>query len=238
LAYDSIQHESEHIANKRNMVHRNIYSHTLILFSCLTVVLLSKEQANIPVRDLIASALLAVAVGLLIAGVRITGVVSHDVKKQASPPAPPESFQRSSKRLMQLEVIWTLFVPWILLFLDKMYDFHLLEDPHEKLTVAYLVTPHLFFFQVQIILEAVLVVAKCQSFLFLYTAAANAYRALPLGTCILRSLLTLVTMPLYSANDWFVVVVLPCVATCLWLYSSLIFLPLEWYPVVSNVERM
>lgn len=215
----------------------------LILFICLNAVLLSHEQAYIPGRDVIASELFAVTVGLAVIGVRISGGNKPVVKKQSHSSPQFASFQSHSNKLMQLEVIWTLLIPWVLLFVNKMYEFHYQkggsngDEAHDDLNVAYLVSPHLFFFQVQIILEIVLMVSHCDSIIFPYTAAANAYRALPLYTWIMRSLLTVPDMPLFSAAHWFTVVLLPCIATCLWLYSSFIFLPLEWYPVVANAQR-
>lgn len=218
------------------MGRRSFYPHLLTFFTCITVVLLSHETANIPARDVMASVFLAIAVASLIVAsrvrIRITG--SHRVTKKQQPPQ-PESFTRVSNRLMQLEVVCTLVVPWILLVL-AVNDVHLVRD---ELTVAHLVAPHLFFFQVQILLEMTLMVAQCDaSIIFFYTAAANAYRALPLGTCLLRSLVAVVDANAsMSLTDWLIVVVLPSIATLLWLYSSLIFLPLEWYPVVVEATR-
>ena len=215
------------------MVHRSFTPHVLFIFLCLSVVLLSHEQDNIPSRDVLASVIMAAAVvvGLVVAngGVRITK--SLDGKKPFLS-TQPESFRRASSVLMQLEVIWTLILPWTLLILEN-NNFDLAHN--KNLTVAHLVAPHLFFFQIQILLELALMVAHCDAWtIFLYTAVANAYRALPLGTGILRSFFAVGSGNMVSATDWLIVIVLPSVASCLWLYSTLIFLPLEWYPVVVS----
>jgi len=217
-------------------VHANI----LIIFACLTAVLLSHEKANIPTVDLAVARFLALAVTLLVVWVRILAR-TNKIAVNAAKKELPEETQQASKKLMFHEVIWTLLMPWFLLFLDRVcYQTDLLRTDNFDKTVAYFVTPHLFFFQVQIILETVLEITKASHsypwLLFHYTVVANTYRGIPLGTSLLRSLYALPDMQLYNVQHWVVVVVQPIMTAVLWLYSSLVFVPQIWYPALVQLE--
>jgi len=210
------------------------YANTLVVLACLTVVLLVHEKENVPARDLIAAQVLALAVAVKIVWVRI---FNRKHEEASTAVELSEHAQQVGKTLMAHEVLWTLLAPWLWLYLDRRCNFELLRTLNQ--TVAYFVIPHLFFFQVQIVLESVLqvtgVVGKTSSdpwLLFDYTVLANCYRGVVLGEGLLRSLYALPTLQVYNVHHWIVVVILPVATTLLWLYSTLIFLPIHWYPTL------
>ena len=218
-----------------------VYTNILIIFACLTAVLLSHEKANIPTVDLAVARFLALAVTLLVVWVRILARTNKNAACAAKKELPEEA-QQASKKLMFHEVIWTLLVPWFLLFLDRVCcQTDLLRTDNFDKTVAYFVTPHLFFFQVQIILEAVLEMTKANHsypwLLFDYTVVANTYRGIPLGTSLLRSLYALPVMQLYNVQHWVVLVVQPIMTAVLWMYSTLVFVPQIWHPALVQQEQ-
>jgi hypothetical protein len=210
---------------------------TLVIFTVLTVVLLKHHQEQIPLRDVYTSSLLF---AWCIVGSGISGLLAKKTSAKSGPaarqpPSPrPSSFARASNRLMQFEVIGTLVLPWLFLRSSPLVERYLLLPSG---IVEKLLVPHLYFFQAQIAAEAIIVATHQDHLLFLYTWAANALRGLPLGTWILRSLVAFVeSINPCNPFHWLIVVGLPAVGAMLWLYSSLIFIPLIWYPATKASE--
>jgi len=222
------------------------YANVLVVLTCLSVILLSHEKENIPSHELLMATFLAAAVAIRVLWVRIfqqmllrRGNRKLSSSGGATPFQLPAHSLQISQHLMLQEVVWTILVPWIWLFLDHNNSSTLLRMATSNQTVGYFVAPHLFFFQVQIVLESVLQVTFIRNddpshrfLLFHYTAVVNAYRGVAVGVTLLRSLYALPDLQLNNFHQWWVVAVLPSVTTLLWLYSSFIFLPLHWYPAL------
>jgi hypothetical protein len=211
---------------------------TFVIFTVLTVILLKHHMEEIPVRDLYTSALLFALCVVASAASVLFLPAKKSLAKQRSGLSPrqhhrPSEFARASNRLMQLEVVGTLVVPWLVLRASKWVDRHL-DLP--SAVVERLLVPHLYFFQAQIAAEAVLFATHQDWLLLPYTCVANALRGLPLGTWIVRSLVeSIQSVNPYNPFHWLIVAGLPAVGTGLWLYSSLVFIPLIWYPVATRV---
>jgi hypothetical protein len=234
------------------------YCSTLIVFSSLSVVLLRYQKDNIPSHELVVAALFACGLGIRLLWVRIhrtwmlRGGGSPCATRAKPPFELPEQAVHIGQTLMLQEVIWTLLAPWLCLFLDHHHSNKLrMESFHQA--VGYFVTPHLFFFQLQISLESFLqltstfntAVAKsdtndkrdfCSPFqLFWYTAGANAYRGIVVGVTLVRSLNALPDLHLFQHHNVYefcVVIFLPIAMAVLWVYSTFIYLPIYWYPAI------
>jgi hypothetical protein len=212
---------------------------SLVVFVVLTVIMLKHHRNEIPRRDvyssffLLAGSVVASAISMLLKRMR------KDTKKKLQNKTPAEAveaskrraeFTRLSSQLMKYEVLFALLLPWIALRASKSIQIYC-QVPMGL--VEHVLVPHLYFFQAQIAAEAILLATHHDELLFPYTWLANALRALPLATGILRSIVAIQTMfYVYNPFHWVLVVGLPAAATALWLYSSLIFLPLHWYPVL------
>jgi hypothetical protein len=221
------------------------FTNLLYLFICLTAVLAAHQCEHIPLRDAKSGVAL-----VLLASLAATVRVLHRPEKQQQQhdarhrlptgSAAAERYHRVALRLMNLEILFTILIPWILLFWDRAFPADgLLDDVRKQPSLGHLLVPHLFFFQCQIIGEMILWKAGYSGGLvpFYYTAAANALRAFPVGTWILRSLAVAPGVEPASPVHWLVVAVLPLAAAGLWAYSSLVFVPLVWYPVLQEPSR-
>ena len=233
------------------------YRNTLIVFASLSVILLRYQKDNIPSHELVVAALFACGVGIRLLWVRIhrTWMLhggGSPCATRAKPPFElPEHAFHIGQKLMLQEVIWTLLAPWLCLFLDHHSYKLCMESFHQA--VGYFVTPHLFFYQLQISLESFLqltstfntAVAKSDTTgkrdfcspiqLFWYTAAANAYRGIVVGMTLVRSLNALPDLHLFqhpSLYQFCVVIILPMAMAVLWVYSTFIYLPIYWYPAI------
>jgi len=93
---------------------------------------------------------------------------------------------------------------------------------------GHLLAAHLFVFQTQIGIECIIQLAgeRRKWIMFPFTVFANLYRGVTIATWIMRVVVEEVLEP----RD----VVLPIIALCLWLYSSFIFIPHEWYPLLKE----
>jgi len=228
----------------------------LTFFTVLTAELVKHERSYIPQRDL------TLGGGLCVFG--LGSAILHNAKKlfkkmdahKEAPPIKhhrPESFLRASHELMSMEILFTLIIPWIFVKYFAKDELrhglgfsttHINGDTDHGDILNYLLVPHLFFFQAQIVGELILYVGhqtpKC---IYDYTMAANLFRGLTLVTWIRRSLLILYQQstgsPFWYMNPilWLAVVLLPVIAVALWLYSTFIFLPLIWYPVLWSEEE-
>lgn len=209
----------------------------LVIFAVLTAVILKHQATEIPVRD-VNTSLFLITWSLVVSG----GAALVKRKQQRSTATttrhddhhhlgrPPE-YTRTSNQLMKLEVLLTLVLPWMLLKSSGLIQHHL-HLP--KGMVEHLLVPHLYFFQAQILGESVLFATHQDDLVFFYTCMANALRGLPIGTWLLRSLVALQDIQLYNPFHWLLVAGLPIACTALWIYSSLIFIPLIWYPVTRQ----
>ncbi len=124
--------------------------------------------------------------------------------------------------LSTLEVFFTLLVPWL----------SILEHLIQRTPMhGHLLASHLLIFQTQIALECVIIMAGEQRkwILFPFTLLANCYRFLSILTWIVR---TLRETNLDSRD-----VLLPAIAFSLWMYSTFVFLPREWYPLIKQNYR-
>jgi len=220
----------------------NIFFSTglLVLFSVFNAVLLKNQRNEIPTRDVVASALVVLSAYAVLVLEEL--YFHHPRTKSAIAKPTTPAYRRDVNALMLSEVVFDLVVPWILLsknaaFWHRKLD-HLLEsetggegDGHNVL--GYLLVPHLFFFQAQIVGELMFYVAGRGSLVFPYTCMANAYRFFPLGTCIRRSYAAFRNASILDPFHWLVVVLLPSIIAMLWVYSSFVFVPLEWYPLTK-----
>lgn len=130
-----------------------------------------------------------------------------------------QRFRMIFTTLSALEVLFTVLVPWLSI-LERLI--------HRTPIHGHLLASHLFIFQTQISLECIIVMAGEQRkwLLFPFTVLANCYRLLSILTWIMRTL--------NETNIEFRDVVLPAIAFGLWIYSTFVFLPREWYPLIKT----
>lgn len=200
----------------------------ITVISVLNVVLIKHWENAIPMRDLSAS---GVVLGLVVLAALAPG--SHRIPQVRRRNVKTSSIMESLyvHRVMSSKMLWLrpesmfmLAVPWALILLKRMQ--------HEE-EAGYLLVPHLQFFQSQILGEAILFAANKSEFIYHYTCLTNAYRALPLGTWLLRSLSIMMGMQSiesWDLVDFAVLLVLPALAFVLWAYETFVSLPIELYP--------
>lgn len=206
----------------------------LATFTVLTVVLLKNQIEEIPQRDVATSMLLMASSLASVVSALLFGEQRRTVDKTSHRRS--DSFLRVSSQLMQWEVLFTIVVPWFLLKCSGVLRHQLHFIPDRDNAIDHLLVPHLYFFHAQIVGEAILMVSHQDSLVFPYTCLANAFRAFPLATWFQRAVLASQEIQQYNPFHWLLVAGLPLVATILWLYSSFVFLPLKWYPVVQQDE--
>ena len=206
----------------------------LTTFIVLFVVLLKNQVDEIPTRD-VATSFILMASSLLAV---VSGLVTQAADGKKTTPSPrQESFQRVSNKLMNLEILFTLVLPWLLLKSSSFIQHQLQLVPETDRIIEYLLVPHLYFFQAQIVGESMLFVSHRNELVFPYTCVANALRAFPLATWIQRAIVVLHQIQLFNPFHWLLVAGLPMAASVLWLYSSLILIPLKWYPVIRDERQ-
>lgn len=132
-------------------------------------------------------------------------------------------FRRVFVTLSTFEVIFTIVIPWLAI-LEGLLN----RDSEEMRRNGHLLAAHLYIFQAQIAGECIIAMAgeHRRWLVFPFTCAANAYRGVTLITWIVRVL----EEEALEARD----VILPALATLLWLYSSFIFIPKLWYPLLKK----
>lgn len=131
-------------------------------------------------------------------------------------------FRMKFNTLSTLEVFFTLLVPWL----------SILEHLIQRTPMhGHLLASHLLIFQTQIALECIIIMAGEQRkwILFPFTLLANCYR--------LSSLLTWIVRTFNETNLDSRDVLLPAIAFSLWVYSTFVFLPYEWYPLIKSNYR-
>lgn len=184
-----------------------------ILSACLILdlILVLCFRKVIPRRDFAAC-----RVGLLL-------VLSLSLFESNDPYNRPKSkrFRMLFTTLSTLEVLLTIVVPWLSLLENLI---------HRNAMHGHLLASHLLIFQTQIALECIIIMAgeNRRWILFPFTLLANCYRLLSILTWIVR---TLNETNLESRD-----VLLPAIAFILWTYSTFIFLPREWYPLIIKTK--
>lgn len=236
---------TNYIPSKQNF--RTMIRHGLVLvvFICLTVVLLRHEIDNIPALDLRVSQGFFIAVLLFVFGSHVVDytmfhwnrnhkVHSFTTGMESNNKLPIES-QLILNKLMVHEVAWTLLLPWLIL----------LTQNQGSSLAGYILTPHLYFFQVQILLETILQLSRqfttyqphaYQRYLWTYTVLANIYRGIPIVTTLLRSWVLITDAWQGTANIVLSTTLLlqPILTTGLWCYSTFVFVPFIWYPTLNQ----
>ncbi len=131
-----------------------------------------------------------------------------------------ESFRDIFNALSALEVVSTILIPWLVILEG-------LLNKNETMKNGHLLAPHLFIFQTQIAGECMIMLygERRKWLLFPFTCIANAYRGVTLGTWLLRVL----NEDVLGSRE----IILPMIATGLWIYSSFVFIPKKWYPLAK-----
>jgi len=129
-----------------------------------------------------------------------------------------ERFRNIFNILSALEVVVTILIPWLVILEGIL-------NKNETRRNGYLLAPHLFVFQAQIACECMIMLygERRKWMIFPFTCVANAYRGVTIGTWMFRLLNEDVT----RSRD----IILPMIATGLWIYSSFVFIPKVWYPL-------
>jgi len=132
-------------------------------------------------------------------------------------------FRKIFTTLSSCEVVFTIILPWLII-LEGILN----QRVNQK--NGHLLAAHLFVFQTQIGLECIIQLAgeRRKWIMFPFTVFANLYRGVTIATWIMR----VVAEEVLEPRD----IVLPVTAICLWLYSTLIFIPYEWYPLLKEEE--
>ena len=125
--------------------------------------------------------------------------------------------------LSLMEVAFTILLPWLIISKDIFHRSRTIKNGH-------LLAGHLFIFQAQIAGECIVELAdeKRSWLIFPFTCIANMYRGITIATWIQR----VFAQQKIEYSD----MVLPFIAGVLWIYSSFIFIPRVWYPLIKKVE--
>lgn len=134
-------------------------------------------------------------------------------------------FRKIFTTLSSFEVIFTILLPWMIILegiLNK-------DDTKRN---GHLLAAHLFIFQAQIAGECIISMAgdRRKWLMFPFTCVANSYRGVTIGTWIMRVVEEKEEGNELGPRD----VVLPAIAAGLWIYSSFVFIPREWYPQLKK----
>lgn len=203
------------------------YGILLACFAQLNVVLIKHYRHIIPQRDILAC------------GFGMVGLCTvFALNRKGADIRPTERFHKTFNMLAFSEILGTIILPWVFIMLETLdvYDVYLPTSQNDG-GMGYLLVPHLFYFQMQIVLECVIYLVGQKWLVLPYTCVANSYRIIPLMTWISRS------MDLLNATgdnktperpQAFIMVLLPFIALMLWVYSTFVFIPLEWYPLLKT----
>ena len=141
--------------------------------------------------------------------------------EEARPRIVSTRFRSILTALYTMEIMFTVILPWLII-LEGIFN--------RRLTTknGHLLASHLFIFQAQIACECIIELAgdKRRWLVFPFTCLANLYRGVTIATWISRVL----EQPIIEGRD----VIVPLLASALWIYSSFIFIPREWYPVLCK----
>jgi hypothetical protein len=141
--------------------------------------------------------------------------------KEARKRLDTKRFRSIFSTLSAMEVLFTILIPWLII-LEGIF-IRTLSSKNGHLLAA-----HLFIFQAQIAGECVIELAGDQRtwLVFPFTCVANLYRGVTIATWIQRVL----EQPAIEGRD----VIMPLIAAALWIYSTFIFIPQVWYPLIKN----
>ena len=131
-------------------------------------------------------------------------------------------FRDAFAALSAMEIFFTILVPWMIILEG------ISNRPQTKKN-GHLLASHLFIFQTQIAGECIIALAGDHRkwLMFPFTCVANAYRAVTIGTWIMR----VMDEDQLESRD----IILPIITTALWVYSSFFFIPREWYPLLKKL---
>ena len=184
------------------------YTRLLSLYLFLDLILVACFRQAIPRRDFAAC-----RAGLFLV-LFLTAFESDEPYNRPQ----TKRFRTIFTTLSTLEVLFTILVPWLSILEHLIH-----RDMHGNLLAS-----HLLIFQTQIALECIIILAgeKRKWMIFPFTILANWYRLFSIVTWMMR---TLKETNLESRD-----VLLPVIAFCLWLYSTFVFIPYEWYPLIKK----
>jgi hypothetical protein len=119
-----------------------------------------------------------------------------------------------------LDLLFTVVVPWLSILEHLIYRTAIRGHLH-------LHASHLFISQTQIALECIIIMAgeNRKWIIFPFTLLANCYR--------LISILTWIARALHDTNLESRDVFLPAMAFSIWIYSTFVFIPRVWYPLIK-----
>ena len=187
------------------------YTRLLSVYIFLDLILVVCFRKAIPRRDFAAC-----RVGLFLV-LFLTAFESDEPYKR------PQSkrFRTIFTSLSTLEILFTILVPWLSILE------HLI---HRTNVHGNLLASHLLIFQTQIVLECIIILAGDERkwIIFPFTILANLYRFV--------SILTWITRAWSETNLEFRDVVLPAITFYLWVYSTFVFIPYEWYPLIKKTQ--
>ena len=198
---------------------------TFTLFSALDCILLLHHRKELPTRDIVAvkiAALLLFVIPFLISYTP-SAWRTQTIVVEKTP-----RFRAIFSRLSLAEIFFTVIIPWVQLLL------------HVRVAgTTSLALPHLFVFQAQIALESLILAEGNESkfALFPFTVVANVYRFAPIAIWWMNSLHTCSNSEPTTSTFRLLVcceLMLPSIALLLWSYSTLVFIPLEWHPLLTH----
>ena len=156
-------------------------------------------------------------------GIILVLVLALFESEQTRPRIISSRFRSIFAALSTMEIMFTVFLPWLII-LEGSFNRHLTTKN------GHLLASHLFIFQAQIACECIIELAgdKRRWLMFPFTCLANLYRGVTIATWIYRVL----EQPIIESRD----VIVPLLASALWMYSSFIFIPREWYPALCKKQ--
>lgn len=169
------------------------------------------ENNTVPHRDYVACRI----------GVCSILMLSLFESKESRPKLNSKRFRSIFSTLSILEIVFTVLIPWLII-LESIFNRSLTSKN------GHLLAAHLFIFQSQIAVECIIELAgdKRTWLVFPFTCVANLYRGVTIATWIRRAL----EQPAVGVRD----VICPVIAAALWIYSSFIFIPREWWPLIKK----
>jgi hypothetical protein len=140
--------------------------------------------------------------------------------KESMPKLDSKRFRSIFKALSTMEVIFTILIPWLII-LEGIFN---RSQTHKN---GHLLASHLFIFQAQIAGECLIEMTgdRRRWLVFPFTCLANAYRGITIGLWIAR----VMEENAIESRD----LIIPAIAGALWIYSSFIFIPREWWPLIK-----
>jgi len=190
-----------------------------LIFNALNILLVANCPEAVSKRDMAVAVVGFLVLFVIVA--RKANQKQDNVKLQRT-----ARFKRIFQTLSLSEVIATILLPWWVLVRER------LGGGQDKRVYAML-SPHLFVFQAQITLDAVVMMlpkGRGDGLMFYYTAAANCYRGIAIFEWIAsRFWLHQNDQP---AAD-ILLTILPSLTGALWICSNL-FIALVWFPLLTT----